>query len=369
MHVLITADTVGGVWTYTRELVTGLSQRGVRVTLVSFGEIPGPDQCAWLDGLRNVEYRATAFRLEWMQDAREDLRVSGAFLEELIDEMRPDLLHLSQYCYGAVRRNVPKIVVGHSDVLSWWATVHGEAPRENDWITGYREVVTAGLHGADVVVTPTRWMLNALGEHYGALKQGIVIFNGRNPALFNPHVSKEDLVLSVGRTWDQAKQVSLLTRAPHTTPVWIVGEERHPDPAFRDHQTQPDRARGVRFCGPQSEAQLRQLFSRASMYAATSQYEPFGLAPVEAAFSRCAVIANDIPSFRELWGETVCYFQRNDPVDLAEKIRLLRQDRELCATYANLAYRRAKQRFTSERMVTDYLNLYRTLVQAEVAAA
>src|SRR5208282_331116 len=37
MHVLITTDTVGGVWNYTRELVTGLSRRGIRVTLVSFG--------------------------------------------------------------------------------------------------------------------------------------------------------------------------------------------------------------------------------------------------------------------------------------------------------------------------------------------
>ena len=40
MHVLVTADTVGGVWTYTRELVTGLATRGIHVTLVSFGGIP-----------------------------------------------------------------------------------------------------------------------------------------------------------------------------------------------------------------------------------------------------------------------------------------------------------------------------------------
>ena len=369
MHVLVTADTVGGVWTYTRELVTGLSQRGVRVTLVSFGEIPTPAQCEWLDGLRHVDYRATAFRLEWMQDAREDLRVSSAFLEQLVAETRPDLLHLSQYCYGALNCDVPKVLVSHSDVLSWWTTVHGEAAPENDWIRGYRQTVTEGLDGADVVVAPSRWMLDALGENYGPLRQGVVIYNGRNPALFNPHVSKEDLVVSVGRAWDKAKNVSLLTQAPHTTPVWIVGQERHPDPAFRDRIVEPNRARGVRFCGPQSEAQLRQLFSRASMYAATSQYEPFGLAPVEAALSRCAVIANDIPSFRELWGETACYFRYNDPDDLARTIRQLRHDRELRSTYANLAYRRAKQRFTSERMVNDYLNLYQTLVTAEVAAA
>ena len=44
MHVLMTADTVGGVWTYAQELVTALVHRGVRVTLVSLGEMPGPEQ-------------------------------------------------------------------------------------------------------------------------------------------------------------------------------------------------------------------------------------------------------------------------------------------------------------------------------------
>ena len=42
MHVLVTADSLSGSWTYARELVTGLVTRGIRVTLVSFGEIPLP---------------------------------------------------------------------------------------------------------------------------------------------------------------------------------------------------------------------------------------------------------------------------------------------------------------------------------------
>jgi len=37
-------------------------------------------------------------------------------------------------------------------------------------------------------------------------------------------------------------------------------------------------------------------------------YEPFGLAPLEAALSRCAIVANDIPSLREVWGSAAMYF-------------------------------------------------------------
>ncbi len=367
MHVLVTADTVGGVWTYTRELVTGLSQRGHHVTLVSFGEIPTHSQSDWLDGLRNVDYRATAFKLEWMQDSLDDLRQSREFLEDVISETHPDLLHFSQYCYGSIKTSIPKIVVAHSDVVSWWVAVHGEEPQPNDWIRPYRDLVRSGLAGADVVVAPSRWMLQTASTFYGSHRNGVVIYNGRNPGLFNPHTTKDDLAVTVGRVWDKAKQVSLLTQAEHHVPVWIAGEEQHPDPAFQGSDKL--RARGVRVCGKQSEAQLRQLFSRASMYIATSQYEPFGLAPVEAAFSRCAIIANDIPTFRELWGETACYFERNNPEDLARKIDRLQSDKVLRLTYSNLAYRRARQRYTAERMVSDYVNLYTSLVPAGAAVA
>jgi glycogen(starch) synthase len=68
MHILVTADTLGGVWTYTRELVAGLVRGGDRVTLVSFGDIPTAAQTTWMEGLPDLDYRPTAFKLEWMLD-------------------------------------------------------------------------------------------------------------------------------------------------------------------------------------------------------------------------------------------------------------------------------------------------------------
>lgn len=368
MHVLVTADTIGGVWTYTRELVTGLAQRGVRVTLISFGEIPSSAQLAWMEGLRGVDLRPTGFRLEWMQDSAEDLSCSAEYLQQIIRETAPDLLHLNQYYYGSLGTNVPKIVVAHSDVISWWVAVHGREPENNDWIKSYREIVSRGLAGADVVVAPTRWMLQQVAGYYLEPARAQVIHNGRNPLLFNPYVSKEDLVLSVGRIWDAGKNATLLAERDHNIPVLIAGSDQHPDEEFRG-RLQRAAGLGVRFCGPQSEEQLRLLYSRASMYAATSRYEPFGLAAVEAALSRCAIVANDIPSLREVWEDAACYFRQNDADDLARTIARLQSDREQRLTYANLAYRRVRERFTAARMVNDYLDLYRSLVSAEVAAA
>ena len=369
MHVLITTDTVGGVWTYTRELVTGLVCRGCRVTLVSFGDIPTSSQTDWMEGLPLLDFRPTAFRLEWMQDVEQDMEASNEFLRTLIHETQPDVLHLNQYYYGSVRSDVPRIVVAHSDVVGWWEAVHNHQPAETNWLRWYRQAVSRGLAGADTVVAPSQWMLDSLVKNYVTPREARVVPNGRSPLLFNPHVSKEDYVLSVGRIWDSGKQVTLVAQQELTVPIWIVGSERHPDISLRSESFTFGASEPVVFKGPQSEAQLRQIYSRASIYAAASRYEPFGLAPLEAALSRCAVVANDIPSFREVWGDAALFFDRNDSASLGQALRSLTSNRELRMHYANRAYHHALKRFNSDRMVEGYLQLYAALASKHAGVA
>ena len=371
VHVLVTGDTLSGAWTYTRELVTGLVTRGVRVTLVTFGDIPLPEHTAWMDHLHGLEYCPTAFRLEWMHEAEEDLAESSAFLAGLVRELKPDVLHLNQFCYGDLAVDVPRIIMAHGDLISWTQAVkdRGQAARSVGW---YRQTVLRGIAHADAVVAPSAWMLDRIHACYGRPRRGEVIYPGRNPIFFNPYVSKDDCVLTVGRLVDAGRQVSLLTQQEHPIPVCIVGAEQTVPvpriPIRADVKIATDQT-SVAIRGPQTEAQLRALYSRAAIYAATSRYEPLGMPALEAAFSRCAIVANDIPSFREIWGDAVLYFRTNDAVSLAESIRQLSQDRSLRRAYAELAYTRARERFTTKRMIEEYLQLYRRLIGAKALAA
>jgi len=355
MRVLITSDTVGGVWTYTHELVTGLVSRGHCVTLVSFGKLPLPHQTAWMQTLAGLDYRPTEYRLEWMEVAERDIEESRRYLKLLVEEVQPDILHLSQYCYGDIEADVPRIVVAHSDVVSWWVAVHGKEPDETPWIRRYREHVTRGLSAADLVVAPSQWMLGSV-KRYAHPQQQMVIHNGRTPALFDPGCAKEDFVLTVGRIWDQAKQVSLLlaTKTPGRT--CIVGWEQEPGRESKEALLQAHD--DVELLGPKSQDELRSLFARAPIYAATSRYEPFGLAPLEAAFSRCVLVMNDNPVFHELWGDAAVYFETNDPADLERVITEVQADPELRNEYAELSYQRACERFTADRMVEQYEGAY-----------
>ena len=372
MHVLITADTLSGVWTYARELVTGLVSRGVRVTLVSLGDVPLPEQTAWMESLHGLDYRPTAFRLDWMQEGEQDLTDSCAYLTQLIEELRPDVVHFSQMCYGHLKVNVPRVVTAHGDLVSWWMAVHGHKPSQNRWLRWYCDVVARGLAGASAVVAPSSWMMETLQSCYTRPRYAKVIYNGRNPIFFNPYVSKDDSVLAVGRLWDASRQLSLLTEHAHPMPVCIVGSDQPHQasalPIRADVKLAVDNIK-VALVGPQTESQLRTLYSRSAIYAATSRYEPFSMTTLEAAFSRCAIVANDIPSMREIWGDAALYFRTNDASSLAELLRTLAANRELRQAYAGQAYMRARERFTAKRMIDEYLALYQQLILRQSMAA
>jgi glycosyltransferase involved in cell wall biosynthesis len=202
-------------------------------------------------------------------------------------------------------------------------------------------------------------MMSQVREYYLQPARALVIYNGRSPELFDFQEEKQDAVLSVGRVWDSGKQVQMLLKREQAVPVWIAGPQDHPE---KPGQVEPEvKARNVRFWGEQPQAALCGLFSRASIYAATSRYEPFGLAPVEAALSGCALVANDIPVFHELWGEAACYFTKDDPDALASAVRRLSGDRELLRQYARKACEVALSRFTAERMASQYEAIYQSV--------
>jgi glycosyltransferase involved in cell wall biosynthesis len=372
LHVLVTADTIAGDWTYTRELVTGLVTRGIRVTLVTFGEIPLPDQTAWMDLLHGLEYRPTAFRLQWMDEAPQDLHESSDFLASLAREKRPDLLHLHQFCHADLPLDIPRVVMVHGDLITWAQAVQGCTPRPTRWLKWYRDTIVRGILAADAVVAPSACMLNNLISTYSRPRRAAIIYPGRNPIFFNPYVSKDDSVLSVGRLVDAGKQVFLLTQHAQPFSVCIVGAEQTVPlprvPIRADVKVSTDQS-CVAIRGPQTDAQLRALYSRAAVYAATARYEPIGLATLDAAFSRCAIVANDIPTFHEVWGDAALYFKINDARSLATVLRQLDADRPLRHAYADRAFARARERFTTKRMIDDYLELYRSLVSAIRLAA
>lgn len=343
----MTTDTVGGVWTFTKELAGELIRRGWSVLLVSFGRAPSEEQLFTIDQLHlrgGLQYVASDAPLEWMPKNGDAYSVAEPLLLELCRTFAPDALLLSQYCFGALPTHLPKVVVAHSDVLGW-ADAVGKAPlAENAWLRNYVELVQAGLHGANAVVAPTRAMLDSLPGHYQLRMKTTVISNGRSIRRSSFSAKRQLRAVSAGRMWDPAKGLRTLMEVSSSIPITVAGE----------NETAADATKTLTLTGLKTEDDLFQLFEESAIYICCSVYEPFGLAPVEAALCGCAILANDIPSLREVWGEAAWYF--TDALTLAALLQELSANPVRLAALQELSFERARY-FTAARMVDSYVEV------------
>src|SRR4051812_17800461 len=79
-RVLMTADTVGGVWTYAMELIRGYALYDISVTLATMGAEPTHCQAMEAARLANLELVSSRYKLEWMDDPWGDVSEAGEWL-------------------------------------------------------------------------------------------------------------------------------------------------------------------------------------------------------------------------------------------------------------------------------------------------
>lgn len=370
MRVLLTTDVAGGVWSFTEELVDALAVRGHELALVALGGDPGPGRRAWAAARPWLRFESLPFPLEWMPEPEPGLSASVAALRRVCDDFAPDVVHLSQFVYGAHDLGAPAVLTAHSDVLSWWHAVKGEPPPDDAWFGRYRAWVSAGLAGAAMRAAPSRWMATRASEIYGVAPLHAV-HNARTPAAFLAPVSRRPRrVVAVGRLWDEAKGVTDLAAAAPAlrvaeVDVVVAGPVRHPG-GGRDF---PLDAPGVTWAGRLDASGLRGLLAESAVYAATPLYEPFGLAPLEAALAGCALVMSDIPAFRELWDGCATFYPPGDSAALAKAVRWAMDDESWRLELAGAAQARALERFTPARMAAEYERIYLDATEAGAAGA
>lgn len=358
LRVMMTADTIGGVWTFAMELCEQLRARGDRVLLAATGREPDAAQRAQAASIAGLTLRALPYKLVWMPDPWRDLHAAGSWLRALAREFRPHVVHLNDLSQGEVGWHCPVLVTAHSCVCSWWRAVHGEAAPAS-W-DRYRQHVAATFHAADHVVAPSHAMSDALVREHGPLASTQVIHNGRTACA--GQAGKEPLVFAAGRLWDEAKNLQMLaTIAPDLPwPVCIAGDARHPG----DGSTAT--FGNVRALGSLEEDTVRAYMARAAIYASPARYEPFGLSVLEAAQAGCALVLGDIPSLRELWGDAAWFVAPGDADGLRYALLRLIGDEPLRHALSRQARRRA-ERYTPCAMATQYREAYVELLERRSA--
>src|ERR671924_893219 len=101
-RLLLTADTLGGVWTYALELARVLQQYGVQVVLATMGGPLTASQRTEIRSISGLTVCESPFKLEWMEDPWSDVARAGDWLLGLEEAIQPNVVHLNSYVHGAL---------------------------------------------------------------------------------------------------------------------------------------------------------------------------------------------------------------------------------------------------------------------------
>jgi glycosyltransferase involved in cell wall biosynthesis len=362
----MTADAVGGVWTYALDLAGALAPFGVETTLAVLGPAPGEAAKREARTIAGLDLIETGLPLDWTAATPDDIAQAGEAVADLAADSGADLVQLNSPSLAAGRR-FPAPVVGacHSCLATWWTAVRGGAmPDDFRWrARAHRE----GLVACHALVAPTAAFADATARAY-ELPRPLAVHNGRAlpPEAARPRVRQ---VFTAGRLWDEGKNLAALDAAAGLidAPVFAAGPLAGPNGAAVS-------LAAARPLGPLPPDGVRAWLARTPVFASTASYEPFGLAALEAAQAGCALVLSDIATLRELWQDAALFVPPDRPEAIADALQSLLDAPERAAALGAAARARAG-RYTPEGMARGMLGVYGVLLasrlprrRAEVAA-
>lgn len=356
LRVLITADAVGGVWQYSLDLARGLARLDIETVLALMGPAPSRAQAlaaAKVPGLTLVE---TGLTLDWLAEDAGSVFAAGAAIAELAEQHKVHVVQLNTPALAGVTIfDRPVVAVQHSCVASWWQAVNGTVlPDDFAWRT---DLVRAGLHAADAVVTPTAAFGEVTRQIYGLKQPPRVVHNGRSP-LRLPDGASHDFVFTAGRLWDEGKNLDTIDAVAGriNVPMHAAGPLRGPNGATILFDN-------IHSLGNLEEEEIARWLAAKPVFVSAALYEPFGLAVLEAAAAGCPLILSDIPTFRELWDGVAVFVPPRDEEGFTRAIADIVGDDFARGSLGRAAQERA-ERFTPDAMAAQMAAIYRGLLPA-----
>jgi glycosyltransferase involved in cell wall biosynthesis len=356
IHLLMTADAAGGIWTYALEMAQALSVRGIFTTLAVLGDRPSVSALREARAIAGARIEITDLPLDWTATSASEVAHAGEEIARLSHRVGADLVQLNAPALAAgASFPVPTIGALHSCVATWWEAVHGdvELPADLEWRA---KLTRAGLTHVDAAIAPSQALVRQAQRLYTLPRAPMAIHNGRSAPERSRAATRDIPALTAGRLWDQGKNLVALDRAAAHLPFTIraAGPLQGPNGA----EVQLNR---LEWLGVLAPAALRDVMARSSVFVSAPLYEPFGLAVLEAAQAGCALVLSDIPTFRELWDEAAVFVPPSNAPALADALNAIIAHPALRARLAAAATRRAA-RYTIDQSADALAALMRSLV-------
>lgn len=352
---------IGGVQNYAKQFIPAIRERGFEVTVVTvrFQDHPETET---VDGTTVI--RLPVHEVLQSRDPAAFLSLRRK-LDRLHGEIRPQVIHANFYGPSVAllvdinkRRPVPTVVACHQDLSD---------------TTGFGSTVAQLMDQASWVTAVSRSALQNVRELFPQVRdKSSFIYNGLSVGAFRPTPIPEGppRVVCVGRLveikgFEIALEAFAAIAADFPEARLVVAGDGPEKPALSRRAAELGISDAVEFPGWVESAGVREMIAGSTAVIVPSRFpETFGLVAAEAALMARPVVATRLGGLEEVVedGETGALVRNGDAAAFAEALRRLFSDRALASRQGERARELAVERFSLDRNVTAYAELYRSLV-------
>ena len=305
-----------------------------------------------------------------------------ALLPAALQKIKPDVVHFTNF-------NVPllysgKFVVTIHDIItkefSGFSTTTRSLPVYLLKRAGLEITLRQTIRKAAKIIVPSFFVKRKLTEDFRAAKNKIDVVNegvdrslvttgkenislGRQKQILLKYGIKSPFILYVGSYYPHKNIETLLAAFKFVDEKYqllLVGDRN----IFLERILKIARLLKVEdrvlVSGFVADDELPTLYKEASCFVFPSISEGFGLPGLESMASGCPVVASDILTFKEIYGEGALYFNPKKPEDLTSKINNLVKNQKMRAKLIETGFEQIKK-YSWEKMARETMEIYRSV--------
>lgn len=338
LKILMTTDVKSEIWDYSLTLSRSLLKHiNAEILMLSMGGKPSDKQKEEIENL-DIKFKFTGFNY----DNFDDISEIKTIFDNSIKEFNPHIVHLN-HAYPNFDFETPCVFTCHDNLLD-----------KN--LLNYKNIINKSLNNADIVIAQSKFTAECLMKTYDLQKRIGIIYNGIDYKPFSG--SPESPTLVACENFPNSGQninflLNIAYKLPDNIKMKIIAD------------SPPDRKspQNVEFLSNLTGSELQAVYKNSSIYLALSSHESNGLSSIQAAYSGCAILANDIPVFKELWGDCAYVFERDNVNSLMRCINNLVENKYFFEITSRNCQAKALSVFNSKRMAYEYINLYKNILK------
>jgi glycosyltransferase involved in cell wall biosynthesis len=290
----------------------------------------------------------------------------------LLRANRYDLIH-SHFFFpcGMVARRLAR-----ESGLPWVVTAHGSD------VPGYNPDRFRAMHAllhpfwrkvvrdATAITSASRWLAGLIERSYGGPVDVAIIPNGIDEGWIRPGPGTKS-ILFVSRLLRRKGAQFLLPAVASLREDWevhVVGDGPYREELEEIARRTPRRTMFHGWVDNRSP-ELAALYRDASIFVFPSLAENFPVSLLEAMAARCAIVATDLESCREVLGDAARFFAPGDVDALRRHLEELTADEAARRALGQVAARRAKEHFGWREIGRRYHELFEKVTAGAAAGA